>query len=378
MGRERVVILGAGIAGAATAWFLARRGTHEVVLLEQEIQPGVHSSGRNAGILRTAIPDPALHSLARDSYRFYRDPPPGFCEQPLIDPVGLYLAADADAADALRSWALNQEFAAGGCEVAPQQLYDAYPQLAHKVAIATYFADEGGFDVDAILSAFLRGARAAGADICYQRRGVEILVREERVFGVRLYNPDEVLECGTVLAAGGGWAAEVPARAGCDLPLQPIRRHLMVSGPLAQLDPRSPVVWLGGDEFYFRPESGGLMMSACDTSPVPPAEGEAVQDEVLEQIAAKAGRWLPGYPDLSLAHCWAGMRTFAPDDRFVIGPDPRLPGLHWLAALAGHGITCAAAAGRLAAEWIAEGWSAHPHAAAFLPDRLLAQARPGP
>ena len=46
------VIVGAGFAGAATAYHLARRGVTNILLLEQESIPGFHSSGRNAAMLR--------------------------------------------------------------------------------------------------------------------------------------------------------------------------------------------------------------------------------------------------------------------------------------------------------------------------------------
>ncbi len=60
-----------------------------------------------------------------------------------------------------------------------------------------------------------------------------------------------------VIIAGGGWAAELAAKAGCPVPLVPYRRHLLVTEPLPQVDRRWPVVWIQGDEFYFRPEIGG-------------------------------------------------------------------------------------------------------------------------
>jgi D-arginine dehydrogenase len=65
------------------------------------------------------------------------------------------------------------------------------------------------------------------------------------------------------------------------------------------------------------------------------------------------------------------MRTFVPDDHFVIGADPRLEGLYWVAGLGGHGVVCAPLAGRLAADWIVDGGSEHPAAAAFSPERLI-------
>jgi D-arginine dehydrogenase len=137
------------------------------------------------------------------------------------------------------------------------------------------------------------------------------------------------------------------------------------------MDPKKPVVWLGGDEFYFRPESGGLLMSSCDTQVVTAAAGELAQQETIEEIAVKAERWLPGFEELGAAHFWAGMRTFAPDPLFVVGPDQRLPGLHWVAGLGGHGITCGAAVGELAADWIAEGKAESPDAKKMLPNRFM-------
>jgi D-arginine dehydrogenase len=65
------------------------------------------------------------------------------------------------------------------------------------------------------------------------------------------------------------------------------------------------------------------------------------------------------------------MRTFVSDDEFVIGADPRLRGLYWVAGLGGHGVACAPLVGRLAADWIADGGSAHPAASTFSPERLI-------
>jgi D-arginine dehydrogenase len=131
------------------------------------------------------------------------------------------------------------------------------------------------------------------------------------------------------------------------------------------------VIWIVGEEFYFRPESGGLLMSGCDTVKVTPEQGEITDHSEVERIAAKAAHWLPSLADARVARAWAGMRTFAPDDLFVVGPDPRLEGLYWVAGMGGHGITCAPAVGTVAADWIAEGKSMHPAAAKLAPDRLI-------
>jgi len=69
------VIVGAGFAGAATAYHLARRGVSNILLLEQESIPGFHSSGRNAAMLRQCVSDPDLTKLAREGANFIRQLP---------------------------------------------------------------------------------------------------------------------------------------------------------------------------------------------------------------------------------------------------------------------------------------------------------------
>ena len=98
MAEQRILIVGGGIAGVATAYFLARGGRSDVTLLEMERQPGVHSTGLNAGILRTWTGDDVNRLLAERSADFLRHPPAGFSEVPLVDPVGLVeigIAGDA-------------------------------------------------------------------------------------------------------------------------------------------------------------------------------------------------------------------------------------------------------------------------------------------
>ena len=66
------VIIGAGFAGIATAYHLARRNVRDIVVLEREEGPGMHASGRNAGLLRQSSSDPATAELLRTGARAAR------------------------------------------------------------------------------------------------------------------------------------------------------------------------------------------------------------------------------------------------------------------------------------------------------------------
>ena len=84
-----VVIVGGGIAGASLAYFLAKRGMTDVVLLERETQPGYHSTGRSAATLSELDAIPTLHRLKATAAPFLRNPPPGFAETPVLAEIGV-------------------------------------------------------------------------------------------------------------------------------------------------------------------------------------------------------------------------------------------------------------------------------------------------
>jgi len=74
--------------------------------------------------------------------------------------------------------------------------------------------------------------------------------------------------------------------------------------------------------------------------------------------------------DLPIRRSWAGLRTLAPDGRFVVGWDSSVEGFFWLAGLAGHGVAASYSVGLLAASLVLqESPSAGP--AAFRPGRFL-------
>jgi D-arginine dehydrogenase len=367
MDQQRTVVIGAGIAGATTAYHLAIRGEPSLVL-EKELLPGTHSSGRNAAILRTLVGDPILQRLAGESLAFYLDPPAAFSPTEVLNKVGVILAAPAEASAILERWVGDDGSDPGAGWIDPSELYRRVPVLSPLVERAVLRPDEGVLDVHAILEGFLRGAKERGAEVWGGCDAERLVLKGNRVAGVQVGG--KYIPARRVVLAGGGWASMLADAAGLVTPLAPYRRHLMVTTPAPEVRPDWPVVWIAGDEFYFRPESGGLLISVCDTTAVTPDRGETVDTSVLDVLASRVPRWIPSLAGAGVARMWAGMRTFAPDHRFVIGPDSRVEGLFWVAGLGGHGMTCAPAAGALAADWILDGGSSHPSAEALKPSRL--------
>lgn len=364
-----IAIVGGGIAGLSTAWALARDGWRDIVLLEAEPACARHASGLNAAILRTLIEERPVAALAERSAAFLERPPDGFAPVPLVRPVGLALTADRpEAAAALDATAARSERPLE--RLTSAALADRVPYASLDPLTAWWMPNDGVLDIAALTDGYARAIRAAGVTVATDTRVEALTTAAGRVDGLRTAD-GRVLGAEHVVLAAGGWAGVLGRAVGSSVRLEPRRRHLLVTAPDRRVDAGWPVVWNVGDTFYARPESGGLMICACDESAVDPDHCDVVPAE-RERVAAVAERHLPRFADAAAAHLWCGMRTFTDDREFAIGPDPDRAGLFWVAGLGGHGMTCGPAVGELAAALLAGGGD-RALAAAFDPGRAAAQ-----
>lgn len=373
--KRRVLIIGGGIAGAATAWALSQCGEFECTVLEKEQQLGAHSTSKNASILRTLTGSWATTQLALETAAFLQSPPVGFAEAALLDEVGLILIPEGIAARNVQLW--RERKAPGAVQdLEREQLRQLLPHWEGCSEGALWIRDEGHIDTSALFDGLVRGAKQRGARFVLGAR-VEGLLRDgSQLRAVELHN-GEHLDADLVVIAGGGWAAELGRRAGSELPLEARRRHLMVTAPEERIDRAWPILWSEPDNYYVRPESGGLMLCACDQDVVDP-EHCTVRPEVLEQVAQRTAHCMPGFADARCAHFWSGMRTFAPDPEFVIGFDGNVRNLFWVAGLGGHGMSTSVGVGRLAAQLIRGEGAPDNLAQAFDPRRMGAGATHAP
>ncbi|HMA81990.1 MAG TPA: FAD-dependent oxidoreductase [Candidatus Binatia bacterium] len=361
------VIIGAGFAGAATAYHLTRRGITSVVILEQESIPGFHSSGRNAAMMRQCVPDPDLAKLTRDGAAFLRHPPSDWPESLQFKQNGSLLLGSG------AGWSKLQRDAEEGRRVGidvelwtPEQAKRQVPVLQQaEFEGAVWCASDGIIDIHALLSGYLKGATGGGARVRYNA-AVRAIHRQNGAF--EIVTAADRIKAENIVNASGAWANVVAGMADVrTLPLRPCRRHLFVSPPMAWVDARWPFVWDVSHDIYFRPEGEGLLLCACDQTELAPGD-PPVDESVKELLAEKIDKFMPGLSRVSINKGWAGMRTLTPDGRFVIGWDGRVKNFFWVAGLGGHGMTTSSAVGSLAAELLI-GEPSHI-AAPFSPERF--------
>ena len=159
------VIIGAGIAGASAAYWLAPHG--KVVILERESHPGVHSTGRSAALYMASYGNAQVRALTLASKKFFDAPPQGFCAHPLLSPRGALMVAERGQEAALEQhWAVLAQMNTGARRLTGAQACQLSPALRpERIVDALIEPDAADMDVNAIHQGYLRGAVARGGEV---------------------------------------------------------------------------------------------------------------------------------------------------------------------------------------------------------------------
>jgi len=374
------VVVGGGIAGAALVAGLTDLGLRGVVVVEREPRLGEGATARSAGGIRQQFSDPELVRAAQATVRILGT----FERDTGVDPEfrrhGYLLLATEPAtasrlraeADAQRGLGLPVE-SLGAAEVARR-----FPCLAvDDVAGANFCGTDGYLAPHALVEGWRALARAGGAAFHLSREALAVETSGGRVAAVRV-GGDRV-ECGMAAVAAGADAGPLLATAGVSLPLRPTLRRIHATRPIPELPPDLPLVLDLDRPFYFRPESGGALLSLAEVEeggrPEPPAEDGA---GLPERLVERAVRRCPLLGSARPLRSWSGHRTLTPDDRPVVGEAPGVRGLWLSVGYGGHGITHAPSLGRALAEAMVLGRPSLLPLEPWRPDRpaLAGPARP--
>ncbi|HWI81301.1 FAD-binding oxidoreductase [Ramlibacter sp.] len=366
------LVVGGGIAGASTGFWLAPHG--RVIVLERESQPGYHSTGRSAALFMESYGTPQVRALTMASRAFFEQPPAGFSEYPLLSPRGaLMVAAPGQEALLEAHWAVLTAVTDNARRLDAGEVLALIPAFrAEQVAGGLLEPDAADMDVHAIHQGYLRGLRRAGGELVCDA-AVTALRREGGLWQVDAGG--QRYQAPVVVNAAGAWADEVARLAGlAPIGLQPRRRSAMIFAPPAGVDVTHWPMAIGvTEDWYFKPDAGMLLGSPANADPVEPQD---VQPEELD-IALAIHR-IEEMTTLAIrrpARTWAGLRSFVADGDLVGGFDPRAPGLLWVAAQGGYGIQTSPAMGEACAA-LARGLPLPQRIAAFgLTEAMLSPAR---
>jgi len=238
-------------------------------------------------------------------------------------------------------------------ELSAAEAADIVPGLAvDSVLAATFCPDDGIADPGGLTQGYATVARRAGADL---RLGVSVggvTTDGERVTGVD--SSDGQIDAPVVVNAAGPWAGVLAASAGVTLPLEPIPRNVVTTGPFSGVPERRTLVIDAGTSCYLHREGEGVLMGMGDPDERPSFETVVDERFVAERLLPTAVSVFPPLVEAGIASSWCGLYEMTPDRHPIVGPAP-VEGL-WLAnGFSGHGFQHAPVVGKILSELIVDG-----------------------
>lgn len=355
--RADVAIIGAGVIGTSVAFQLARLGTTRVLLLEKEALPGTGSTAKANGGIRAQFTTDVNVAMSLASMEILDGLAGEIGDPPMYRKAGyLFLTGDAKRLAAMRSAAAFQR--ARGVAV---EMLDAAgvraraPFAAGEILGGTFGPRDGFIDPGGLTNFFLREASRAGVRTLY---GAGVTGIAHAAAGFRLTTRAGAVEAGAVVIAAGPFSGRVAALAGVDVPVEPVRRHIFVSGPCLDLPPVIPMT-IDADSGVLVRREGSRVAIAWSNADEPAGFNAAFDPDFFLRFAEPLEARFPSIAasGFDLHMSWSGLYEVTPDHHAVLGPAAGSPGLFVASGFSGHGVMHAPAAGRAVAELIVRGRS---------------------
>jgi sarcosine oxidase subunit beta len=357
-----VIVVGGGLMGAASAFFLRKRG-RSVILLERGLV-GQQASGVNFGNVRRQgryLPQLPLAHRSRAIWGRMKELLGDDAEFLVTGHVrGVYDEAQAGVvekyANDARGWGLELELVGGSA------LRRRFPFFSPEVICGSYSPDDGHANPRLAAPAFSRAAARAGARVI---ENCEVLAIDKAGEEFRAHAADgRCLRAPAALICAGAWGDRLSAAFGEPVPLTPHGPSMGVTEPLPY--GIVPVVGVSSkvahEVVYFRQvKRGNIVFGGGLRGPAYPElrRAHVLPENLLRQLR-ELRRLAPALGKLQVLRTWSGIEGYMCDDLPVMGPSGRVSGLYYAFGFCGHGFQLGPGVGDVMAELIDTGATTTP------------------
>jgi sarcosine oxidase subunit beta len=351
-----VVIVGGGIMGASTAYYLAKGGQKDVVVLEKDLLAQA-TTGLSVGGIRQQFSHPANILLSQETLRLFKH----FKEEFEID-IGFHQVGYLFLAQQEETW---KEFLANvriqriyhvPVEIlTPKEIKNRWPYLEiDDLRGGTFCAEDGYADPYSVAMGLAGSARKHGVRIEEKTEVTGIRIEREKIKAIETTKGP--ISTPIVVNAAGPWSSKVAKMAGIDLPVKPYRRQAFVTTAFESIPKPVPLVLDFDVSFYFREEGPGILMGMSDQDE-PSSFNTKVDRNFLDKVTEAAVKRAPVLEKAEIRRGWGGLYAVSPDNNPIIGPLPGVEGLFCASGFSGHGFQHGPPAGRILSELILDGQS---------------------
>ncbi len=358
------IVIGSGGLGAATAYYLSKRGLNVVLIDKHDI--GSQTSPRAAGMVSCARKSDLMIGLIKDACRKIE----AFTEetgQPLdwVHSGSLKIARRPQDAEVIkadlergRRMGLDVE------SISPEQASCLNPFLEPTgVVAAMRIGDDRYFDPAQVANGFARAAAAQGATVLPKTDVLTVNIIAGKVTGVT--TAKGVIEGPIVVDAAGAWTRQVAEASGISVPLVPTRQQLIVTEPLDGARADLPMVRIMDAAVYTRPCQGGLLWGVYEETPrffdmQSLGASFDIKDmpldiEVLRSAALEVKDQLPVLQTAKVREFRGGIPTMTADGHHILGPAPGATGFYFASGCNVAGLSISPTIGEALATWIIDG-----------------------
>lgn len=337
--------------GASTAYYLAKGGLSDVVILEKDLLAQA-TTGLSVGGIRQQFSHPANIRLSQKSLRVFENFEVEFGVSVNFRQVGYLFMAQREEtwSDFLSDVEMQRRHNVPVEVLSPEEIKHRWPYLnVSDLKGGTLGPKDGYADPYLTAMGFANNARKLGVRIEEKTKVTGIRITGGGIQGVK--TDRGLISAPVVVDVAGPWGGEVANMAGLDLPVKPYRRQVFATKSFDAIPKPVPMIIDQDETFYFRGEEPGILMgmSAPDE---PSSFNTAVDREFMEKVIESAIHRAPILERAEILRGWAGLYAVTPDENPIIGAMPSVEGFFTAVGFSGHGFQQGPAVGQILSDLI--------------------------
>lgn len=349
-----IVIIGGGVMGASTAYYLVQRGQKNIVLLEKDEFFGQEATGKCAGGVRYQFSTEINIRLSLISLPMLDRFKDEIGQEINFRKCGyLFILTKPEDVQIFRhSVELQQSLGVHTDWVSGDEVRRRLPLMhLEDVLGGTYNAHDGLVDPNSVVMGYINAAQHLGVQALNKVEVTGIQVKGGKC--VAVVTNQGVISTPIVVNAAGPWAGSVGQMAGVKIPIEPVRRQIMTTTPLPEIPTDFPFVLDFAQSLYFHREGEGLLTGMSNPDEKPGFDQNIDTEFEMVNLEAAIAR-MPLLEKAGLLNHWAGLYEVTPDAHPIFGKTP-VEGFYVVAGFSGHGFMHGPVSGKLMTELILDG-----------------------
>lgn len=330
------VIIGGGVNGCAIAYYLAKKGAKNIILLEKDFLTA-GATGRCGGGIRQQWSTEANCILAKQSVELFEKLDEELqCNTEYFQGGYLILAyTDKEVDQFKKNVEMQKNIGLPVRLIDPKEAKELSPVInIDNVLAATYCPTDGHANPFLITKGYADAASRLGVNIELHTKVTDIKVKNDKVIAVQ--TDKGLIETNCVINAAGGFSQDIAKMVNIDIPTKPYRHEALITESVEKLFPQLVISFK--HHIYFRQTMHGSILMGLGDPNEPTSYNIDSSEDFLRWMSKRIIDVAPALKDLNIVRQWAGLYNVTPDAQPIIGGVKEVKGYYQSVGYSGHGL----------------------------------------